>query len=107
MRVKSPLADIDFVIGAMRRDGEHLVFESDAASSLEASVRMDPGDAWQMLKAFFKSPSAIGFALSLPFLWLAGAKEKNKSEVGAARHPFVVLNDPWLPQSSDDQNENS
>ena len=95
MRVKSPLADIDFVIGAMRRDGHHLVFESDAASSLEATVRMDAGDAASMLKAFFSSPSAIGFAASLPYLWLRGEK-KEKSALGESNdHPFDALNKPW------------
>lgn len=95
MRVKSPLADIDFVIGAMRRDGDHLVFESDAASSLEATVRMDSGDAAKMLKAFFSSPSAIGFALALPYLWLRGGKKENGAVSDSAEHPFDVLNKPW------------
>ena len=97
MRVKSPLADIDFIIGAMRRDGDDLIFESDATSSLEASVRMGPRDAWLMIKAFFKSPSAIGFALSLPFLWIR-VKDRNAAEKkhdNDERHPFDALNDPW------------
>lgn len=96
MRVESPLADIDFVIGAMRRDGDHLVFDSGEQSSLEATVRMDSGDAWKMAVAFFKSPSAIGFALSLPFLWLRGKKsDASAKENHEDRHPFDALNDPW------------
>ena len=67
MRVESPLADIDFVIGGMRREGDELVFSSGDESSLNAVVRMTPKDAASMLGAFFRSPSAIGFALSLPF----------------------------------------
>ncbi len=97
MRVESPLADIDFSIGALRREGDRLVFESDDSSSLEATVFMSAADAGKLLAAFFKSPAAIGFALSLPFLWLRG----NKRTVGAeatgnkGEHPFDQLNNPW------------
>ena len=96
MRVKSPLADIDFVIGDMRREGGELVISSGDESSLEATVRMSPKDAAGMIAAFLKSPSAIGFALSLPFLWLRGDSAKKGAQADVAeRHPFVTLNDPW------------
>lgn len=96
MRVESPLADIDFVIGGMRREGDKLVFTSAKESSLEAVVRMSAKDAGKLIGAFFSSPSAIGFALSLPFLWLRGEKTRNASEADAGeRHPFDTLNDPW------------
>jgi hypothetical protein len=97
MRVQSPLADIDFGIGAVRRDGDRLVFVSDETSSLDATVYMDARDAGRLIGALLKSPSAIGFALSLPFLWLSGgkAKESGVAASAAARHPFVELNKPW------------
>ncbi|MCA8896704.1 MAG: hypothetical protein KDA48_15715 [Amphiplicatus sp.] len=94
MRVQSSLADIDFVIGEMRREGDNLILTSDPSSSLEATVRMKPSDAARMLKAFFKSPTAIGYALSLPFLWLGG-KSETKSAAAAPKHPFDELNRPW------------
>jgi len=94
MQVKSPLADIDFVIGGMRKEGRNLVFNSDPSSSLEATVKMSPGDAWTMIKAFFKSPSAIWFALLLPFSWMSGGgQERNGS--GDDAHPFDLVNKPW------------
>lgn len=95
MYVQSPLADIDFGIGAVRRDGDRLVFVSDASSSLDATVYMDAKDAGSLICALLKSPSAIGFALSLPFLLLFGGKEKSADAATAARHPFVELNKPW------------
>lgn len=94
MQVKSPLADIDFVIGGMRKEGRNLVFRSDPSSSLEATVRMSPGDAWTMIKAFVKSPSAIGFALLLPFSWIMGGGQKSEGPKGEA-HPFDSVNNPW------------
>ncbi|MFN3211718.1 MAG: hypothetical protein ACE37M_01315 [Henriciella sp.] len=95
MQVKSPLADIDFVIGGMRKEGRNLVFKSDPSSSLEATVKMSPGDAWTMIKAFFKSPSAIGFALWLPFSWMTGGGQKS-DDAGEAAHPFESVNNPWV-----------
>jgi hypothetical protein len=95
MRVQSPLADIDFGIGAVRREDDRLVFVSDATSSLDATVYMDAGDAARLIGAILKSPSAIGFALSLPFLWMRGAKPEDGAVVGGEAHPFDKLNKPW------------
>jgi len=94
MQVKSPLADIDFVIGGMRKEGRNLVFKSDPSSSLEATVKMSPGDAWTIIKAFFTSPSAIGFALLLPFAWITGGGQRSDAADGG-KHPFDSVNDPW------------
>lgn len=94
MHVQSSLADIDFVIGEMRRDGDNLVLTSDPSSSLQATVQMKPSDAARMLKAFLKSPSAIGYALSLPFLWIRGDGAAKALE-GGQKHPFDELNRPW------------
>ena len=81
----------------MRRHGDELIFEGDGSSSLEATVRMSPKDAAKMLGAFFRSPSAIGYALSLPFLWLRGdsAKGGQGENASGEQHPFNALNDPW------------
>ena len=95
MRVKSPLADIDFVIGGMHREGDRLVFTSAAESSLEARVEMTPKDAGKMIKAFLMSPSAIGLALSLPFLWLKGDGKEARGDGATGAHPFDRLNKPW------------
>lgn len=96
MRIESPLADIDFTIGSMKRQGNTLVFKSGEPSSLDSTVHMTPADAGTMLRAFFKSPSAIGFALSLPFLWIFAANKTRADHPGdKTLHPFDHMNKPW------------
>lgn len=96
MRVESPLADIDFTIGAMKRQGNTLVIKSGQSSSLDSIVHMSPADAGTMLKAFLKSPSAMGFALSLPFLWIFGSGKADKASTDdETLHPFDSMNKPW------------
>lgn len=94
MRVKSPIADIDFVIGEIRRDGDALVINGDPSSTIDAEIRMTPRDAAQMLRAFLFNPAAIGYFLSLPFLFGKNGAAGDKA-AGEARDPFVRLNNPW------------
>ena len=96
MRVESPLADINFTIGSMKRQGNTLVFKSGKNSSLDSTVHMNAEDAGSLIKSFLTSPSAIGFALSLPFLWIfksGNAQSKTSNET--SDHPFDAMNKPW------------
>lgn len=94
MRVKSPIAEIDFVIGELRRDGDTLVISGDPSSSIEAEVRMSPRDVGMLLRSVIFNPVAIFYFFSLPFLML------RKSPAGAVadtarEDPFGRLNKPW------------
>lgn len=94
MRVISPIAEIDFVIGELRRDGDTLVIKGDPSSSIEAEVRMTARDAAQLLASIIFNPTAIWYFLSLPFLLL---KRPHDAETGGATpgDPFLKLNKPW------------
>ena len=94
MRIESPLADMDFVVGGIARRGDALVVTSDAASPLEATVLLSDRDAATLFAAVFKSPSALGFVLTLPFRWLRGRGGKPAAGSGD-RQPFDQLNKPW------------
>lgn len=95
MRVKSPIADIDFVIGSIRRDGDALVISGDPdASMIDVEVRMPPADVLHMLRVVFFSPTAIGYFLSLPFL-LIGKPRQSKSARPGDADQFSSLNNPW------------
>ncbi|MCG8507357.1 MAG: hypothetical protein MI755_22320 [Sphingomonadales bacterium] len=94
MRIESPLADMDFLVGSVVRRGDALVVTSDAASPLEATVLLSDRDAATLFAAVLKSPSALGFVLTLPFRWLRGKSGRPAAGSGA-RHPFDQLNKPW------------
>jgi len=96
MRVVSSLADIDFNVGRIVRQGRNLLIESGADSTIETRVTMTPRDAVKSLGALLSSPSVWLFALSLPFAAFGGG---GKPEGGAgaweARRRRTGLNKPW------------
>ncbi|HNS87013.1 MAG TPA: hypothetical protein PKH09_08920 [Parvularculaceae bacterium] len=91
MRVLSPLAEIDFVIGKLSREGDTLVIRGDPASSIEAEVRMTPRDAAHLFSSIIFNPTAILYFLSLPFL--IGRRKESKS--ATPTNEFQRLNKPW------------
>ena len=94
MRVSSPLADIDFHVGRVRRDGGTLVIESRDDSSLPAAVTVNGDDARQVLRVFLGAPGVLLFALSL--LWRSGgAASGDPAEVWRRRRQAVGINKPW------------
>jgi len=90
MRVLSPLAEIDFVIGKFVRQGDTLIIKGDPSSSIEAEVRMTPRDAAQFLFAVIFNPTAIFYFLSLPFM--LGRKSHSAAD---STNEFQRLNKPW------------
>ena len=67
MRVTSELADIEFQVGAIGRDGEQLIIDSAPESTLAARIVVSPRDARATLARLLFSGSAWGFLLRLPF----------------------------------------
>jgi hypothetical protein len=60
MKVRSKLADIDFVFGRFEYKKDHLIVHSDATRSMESKVYVSPNDIL----------SGIGTALSNPMVWV-------------------------------------
>ena len=95
MKVVSELADIEFQVGVIARQGDELVIESTADSTLAARVFVSPKDARAAIRRLLTSPSAWGFLLSLP-LALPRSKQENRSHrAWEERRRSVGLNKPW------------
>ncbi len=60
MKVRSKLADIDFVFGKFQYKKDHLIIHSDATRCMESKVYISPDDI----------VSALGKALSNPMVWV-------------------------------------
>jgi len=60
MKVRSKLADIDFVFGKFEYKKDHLIVHSDPEQSMESRVYVSPDDI----------VSAAGKALSNPRVWI-------------------------------------
>ena len=60
MKVRSKLADIDFVFGKFQYKKDHLIVHSDPGQSMESKVYVSPDDI----------VSALGKALSNPMVWV-------------------------------------
>ncbi len=60
MKVRSKLADIDFLFGRFQYKKDHLIVHSDPHQSMETKVYVSPDDIL----------SALGKALSNPMVWI-------------------------------------
>ena len=60
MKVRSKLADIDFVFGRFEYKKDHLIVHSDPEKSMESKVYVSPDDI----------VAGMGKALSNPMVWL-------------------------------------
>lgn len=94
MRVISSLADIDFNVGRVRREGGNLIVESSPDSTLATTVTITPRDALKAVKAFLVSGATWAFLASLPF---GGGSKDNGSgeERWAERRQRIGINKPW------------
>lgn len=93
MRVVSSLADIDFNVGAIRREGDNLVIESSADSTLETTVTITPRDARQALKRLLGAGAVWGFLPAI--LSGGGGKPAAPEDHWAERRKRTGLNKPW------------
>lgn len=92
MRVVSGLADLDFNVGHIARDGCQLVVNSRHDASIPTTVYVDRDDVVHALKALMRSPRALLFLLTAPL---------RRPRHGAARAPQTLrssdtdVNNPW------------
>ena len=95
MKVVSELADIEFQVGAIARQGDELIIESSADSTLAARVLVSPKDARTAIRRLLASPSAWGFLLRLPFTLPRARQENTDHAAWEERRRNVGLNKPW------------
>jgi hypothetical protein len=60
MKVRSKLADIDFLFGKFQYKKDHLIVHSDPGQSMESKVYVSPDDI----------VAALGCALTNPMVWV-------------------------------------
>ena len=94
MRVISSLADIEFSIGRISRQGSDLVIDSGDDSTIPTKVTIEPRDALRSIAKLLASPSVWLFLVRLPLAAL-GAGEKGDADGWAARRKRTGLNKPW------------
>ena len=90
MRVISGIADVDFSVHAISREGPHLVVRDREDAALPTVVYLTPRDVVDALKALLSNASALGFVLSAPW----------RSRGAPAQQPGGVsvrddVNNPW------------
>ncbi len=103
MRVTSDLADLEIEIGRITREGDQLVVESAAGSSLDARIRVDASDARSMMGKVLRSGAVWAFLLRLPFARRrrrrAGsgdaAQRSGDNPKWRSRRESIGLNKPW------------
>ena len=92
MRVVSGLADLDFHIGHIARDGDCLVVESRAGGGIPTVVHVGRDDVVAGLRALLHSPGALGFLLTAPFRRSRPAASQPGS---VPRNEASDINNPW------------
>ena len=103
MRVTSDLADLEIEIGRITREGDQLVVESAAGSSIDARIRVDASDARSMMGKVFRSGAVWAFLLRLPFVRGGRRRTSNRDAAEKAsdnpawrsRRESIGLNKPW------------
>jgi hypothetical protein len=97
MKVRSGLADLEIGIGAVRRDGDHLVLRSSASSSVDTEIVVSAGEVVRTIGLVLSSASGWAFVLGLPWFWLRqrlrGAASGDGRTTTASRS--VDVNKPW------------
>jgi hypothetical protein len=80
MRVRSKLADVEFLFGGVERKDNGLVITSHPSQTMKSKVYVSPQDVTAFLGCLFRSPSALFFVLGLPIFWFRarGDKKTNK-----------------------------
>lgn len=67
MKVRSKLADIDFVFGHIEYKKDHLIVHSDPGSSMESKVYVSPDDILAGLAKALINPMVWVYFLGFPF----------------------------------------
>ena len=100
MRVLSGLADLDFHMGRITREGNRLRVESRPDSGIATVVYVEPADVVAGLRALLRSPRALLFIITAPL-----RRSRASGSAPGAASPGVPkegtstsqdLNNPWI-----------
>jgi hypothetical protein len=90
VRVISGLADVDFNVHTIVREGPFLVVRAAETEGLSTVVYVSPRDIVAALKALLRSPAAFAFIVTAPF------RDRGATATPAtAGPPRDDVNNPW------------
>jgi len=95
MRVKSSLADIQFGVGEITRDGDYLVVHSAPGSTLDTLIQISPRDARETLWQLLTQAAVWRFLPKLLFSGRPKSAVPGDDEGWQERREKVGLNKPW------------
>ncbi|MGI9342230.1 MAG: hypothetical protein ACR2QV_05235 [Gammaproteobacteria bacterium] len=93
--MKSSLADIQFRVGEITREGDYLYVHSTPGSTLETQIQISPQDARDTLWQLLTHAAVWRF---LPQMLFGGRGESTRSSGDSAwqaRRRRIGLNKPW------------
>lgn len=86
MKVKSKLADIDFLFGRFEYKKDHLIVHSHPSQSMETRVYVSPDDVVAGLGKALSNPRVWVYILAFPF-FLVRYRRRHRNKAGTSRKP--------------------
>ena len=74
MRVRSKLADVEFLVGSIERRENDLIINSRPDQPLKSRIYISPRDVLALLGKLIASPAAWVFMLGLPYFYVRSRK---------------------------------
>jgi hypothetical protein len=90
VRVISGIADVDFSVHSVSREGPHLVVRDRKDAALPTVVYLTPRDVVDAMKALLSNTAALGFVLSAPWKTRHAPVEQP-----GGIHARDDVNNPW------------
>ena len=87
MRVRSKLADVEFLFGAVERKDNGLVITSHPSQTMKSKVYVSPQDVVAFLGCLCRSPSALLFVLGLPVFYFRARGDKRAGKKAGPGRP--------------------
>ena len=69
MKVKSKLANVEFLVGSIERKDDILVISNDPSQLMRSKVYVTPHDVVAFLNKLLRSPSALLFVIGFPVFY--------------------------------------
>jgi hypothetical protein len=95
MKVRSPLADMDVVVGRVRRSGNDLVLTSGPGSSMDATIIVSAREVVTTLLKVLTSPAGLLFVVGLPWFWFRQTFGRGSARDTTLSRAPRDINKPW------------